>query len=83
MIEELKKKVKTTETMPAVPVKRVHMLSEKLKALDDNERISLQFVLLFLFPNVWKNIEKYSNDCYTSGYLKGLEEGKNENKGTN
>lgn len=83
MIDQLNKKVKTTETMPSVPVKRIRMLNEKLKTLDGSERITFQFILTFLFPSVWKNIEKYSNDCYTSGYLKGLEEGRNENKRSN
>lgn len=81
-MEHLNKEIKTTETMPSVPVKRIRMLNKKLENLDGNEKITLQFILLFLFPSVWNNIKKYSDDCYTSGYLKGLEEGRNENKGS-
>ena len=74
------KKIKTTEVMPTVPLLQLRKLTNGLKEHDDNTEISLQLVLTALFPTVWKNIQKYSNDCYTSGYLAGLKEGqKNEN----
>ena len=77
------KKIKTTETMPTVPARQVRKLAQAIEKLKDEDPITLQFVLTALFPTVWKNIQKYSNDCYTSGYLAGLKDGKNEDKGTN
>lgn len=77
------KKIKTTETMPTVPARQVRKLAQAIEKLKDEDPVTLQFVLTALFPTVWKNIQKYSNDCYTSGYLAGLKDGKNEDKGTN
>ena len=77
------KKIKTTETMPTVPARQVRKLAQAIENLKDEDPVTLQFVLTALFPTVWKNIQKYSNDCYTSGYLAGLKDGKNEDKGTN
>ena len=76
------KKIKTTETMPTVPARQVRKLAQAIENLKDEDTVTLQFVLTALFPTVWKNIQKYSNDCYTSGYLAGLKDGKNEDKGT-
>ena len=77
------KKIKTTETMPTVPARQVRKLAQAIENLKDEDTVTLQFVLTALFPTVWKNIQKYSNDCYTSGYLAGLKDGKNEENGTN
>lgn len=74
------KKVNTTEKMPTVPVSQVRKVVEKVKDLEDDDTLTLEFILTALFPTVWKNIQKYSNDCYTSGYLAGLKDGKNESK---
>lgn len=70
------KKVNTTEKMPTVPVSQVRKVVEKVKDLEDDDTLTLEFILTALFPTVWKNIQKYSNDCYTSGYLAGLKDGK-------
>ena len=75
------KPVNTTEVMPEVPVSRLRVLTEKTKDLQPSQKITLQLVLTALFPTVWKNIEKYCNDCYMNGYLHGLKDGKNENQG--
>lgn len=73
------KPVKTDQSMPTVPVKQLRLLTNKTKELDSKEPLSLQLVLTALFPTVWNNIQKYCNDCYTSGYLQGLSDAKNEN----
>lgn len=78
-----KSKIKTTETMPTVPVRQVRKVAEAIKNLKDDDTVTLEFILTALFPTVWKNIQKYSSDCYTSGYLAGLKDGKNENQGNN
>ena len=72
------KKITTTEKMPTVPVSQVRKMAKAVENLKDEDTITLEFVLTALFPTVWKNIQKYSNDCYTSGYLAGLKDGKNE-----
>jgi hypothetical protein len=78
-----KNKVNTTEKMPTVPVEKVRKVTKAVENLKDDDTVTLEFILTALFPTVWKNIQKYSNDCYTSGYLAGLRDGKNENKGNN
>ena len=72
--------IKTTEKMPTVPLSQLRKIVSRTSDLDDNTEISLQFILTALFPTVWNNIQKYSNDCYTNGYLAGLKDKeKNEN----
>lgn len=78
-----KNKVNTTETMPTVSVGKVRKVAKAIENLKDEDTVTLEFILTALFPTVWKNIQKYSNDCYTNGYLAGLRDGKNENKGNN
>lgn len=78
-----KKKITTTEEMPTIPISRLRKVVEKTALLPDDRRITLEFVLVALFPTVWKNIEKYAKDCYTSGYKQGLEDGRNESKRNN
>lgn len=74
------KKITTTEKMPTVPARQVRKMAKAIETLKDEDTVSLEFVLTALFPTVWKNIQKYSNDCYTSGYLAGLKDGKDESK---
>ena len=77
------KKVNTTENMPTVSVGKLRKLMQKIEELTDEDTVTFEFILTALFPTVWDNISKYSNDCYTSGYLAGLKDGKNDNKGVN
>lgn len=70
--------VNTTEQMPKVPLSQLRKVTEKTSTLPDEAELTLEFILTALFPSVWKNIEKYANDCYTNGYLQGLKD-KNEN----
>ena len=68
------KPIKTTEKMPTVPLSQLRKVVSRTSALDDDTEISLQFILTALFPTVWKNIQKYANDCYTNGYVAGLKD---------
>ena len=68
------KKITTTEKMPTVPVSQVRKMAKAVENLKDDDTVTLEFILTALFPTVWKNIQKYSNDCYTSGYLAGLKD---------
>ena len=70
-----------------VPVSQLRKITEKTKLLAPDAKISLEFVLMALFPTVWNNVMKYGNDCYTQGYIQGLNDGKelkeDEDKGNN
>lgn len=74
-----KKEIKTTETAPTITVGQLRKLLKKLEVFEDNAELSFEFMMTALYPDVYKRIKKYSNDCYTSGYLAGLKDGKNEN----
>lgn len=76
-----KKDIKTTETAPAITVGQLRKLLKKLEIFEDKAELSFEFMMTALYPDVYKRIQKYSNDCYTSGYLAGLEDGRNESKG--
>ena len=73
-----KKEIKTTETAPIITVGQLRKLLKKLEVFEDNAELSFEFMMTALYPDVYKRIKKYSNDCYTSGYLAGLKDGKNE-----
>lgn len=62
------------KSMPTVPVAQLRKLTNKLKDYSDDTQITFQLVLTALFPTVWSNIQKYSNDCYMKGYLQGKNE---------
>lgn len=83
--KKISKKFKTDidDFMPTVPLKRYRDLYFKTKEWDEETPLSLQIVLSFLFPTVWKNIESYTKDCYTKGYIQGREDEKNEAKRNN
>lgn len=70
--------VNTKETMPTVSVERVRKMVQRLQYLKDEDEVTLMFVLTALFPTVWYNIQRYTNDCYMNGYLQGREDTKNE-----
>ena len=59
-----------------VPKWRIDKMAEKLKDEPKDSAISFEYVLLYLFPSVWENIQKAIYDSHTEGYLKGLAEGK-------
>lgn len=75
-----KSKIKTTETPPTITVGDLRRLMKKLEVFEDNAELSFEFMMTALYPDVFKRIQKYSNDCYTSGYLAGLKDGKDESK---
>ena len=78
-----KSKIKTTENAPTITVGQLRKLLKKLEIYEDDAELSFEFMMTALYPDVYKRIQKYSNDCYTSGYLAGLKDGKNEDKGNN
>lgn len=76
-----KNKIKTTETAPTITVGQLRKLVKKLEVFEDDAELSFEFMMTALYPDVYKRIEKYSNDCYANGYLAGLKDGKNDSKG--
>ena len=76
------KDIKTTETAPTITVGQLRKLLKKLEVFEDDAELTFEFMMTALYPDVYKRIEKYNNDCYISGYLAGLKEGQNENKRT-
>ena len=74
------KKIKTTETPPTITVGDLRRLMKKLEIFEDKAELSFEFMMTALYPDVYKRIKKYSSDCYTSGYLAGLKDGKDESK---
>lgn len=69
-----------------VPMGTIRRFCKKMEKLDDTTPITFEMALIAFFPNAWRNIQKYSSDCYMQGYLDGkkkAEEEKNENQGDN
>ena len=75
----LEKDIKTTETAPTITVGQLRKLLKKLEVFEDGAELTFEFMMTALYPDIYKRIQKYSNDCYTNGYLAGLKDGKNEN----
>ena len=68
----------TEKRLPTATVGDLRKLLNKLGPCKDETQITLEFVLVGLFPNVWNNVMAYGNDCYTKGYLQGLKDSSNE-----
>ncbi len=78
-----KSKIKTTETPPTITVGDLRKLLKKLEVFEDKAELSFEFMMTALYPDVYKRIQKYSSDCFTNGYLQGLEDAKNVREGDN
>lgn len=68
--------VKTNETMPYVPLKVLRNFVNHSKDLSGDTHITFEFLMTMCFPTIFETIQSYAKDCYTNGYIKGLEEGK-------
>lgn len=66
---------------PTVAVSTLRKFTEKLAMMNPDTKITLEMVMVALFPYVYTNIEEYAKKCYTAGYLQGKEESEHENKG--
>ncbi len=68
-----------------IPMGKLRHFVKKMESLDDEAPLSFELIMTAFFPNAWHNIQKYSNDCYMSGYFAGKKaaEEENENKGNN
>ena len=61
---------KTIKEM-TIPVSRILKLAEMLKDLEPNERIGFTYIISFLCPNAWKNIQDSLKEEHTKGYMEG------------
>ena len=61
---------------------RIDQMARSLKQLQDNDKVGLEFVLMYLFPTVWTNIQEEMKRQYTLGYMEGQNEN-NPNKRSN
>lgn len=57
---------------------QVRKMVNKLKLHSDDTEITFEFMLTFLFPNVWNSIQEEMRNQYTKGYVQGKEDAKNE-----
>lgn len=58
---------------------RIDQMARSLKQLQDNDKVGLEFVLMYLFPTVWTNMQEEMKRQYTLGYMEGQSEN-NSNK---
>ena len=61
---------KTIKEM-TIPVSRILKLAEMLKDLEPNERIGFTYIISFLFPNAWKNIQDSLKNLLNIFMIKG------------
>lgn len=71
----MSKKIDEIETIK-VPKSRITKLAQTVEHLEDNAPISIEYVLMALFPSVWENMQQSLKTAYTKGYLEGLKEKK-------
>lgn len=58
---------------------RINQMARSLKQLQEEDKVGLEFVLMYLFPTVWTNIQEEMKRQYTLGYMEGQGEN-NPNK---
>lgn len=58
---------------------RIDQMALSLKQLQEEDKVGLEFVLMYLFPTVWTNIQEEMKRQYTLGYMEGQSEN-NPNK---
>lgn len=75
-------KEKVVESM-SITVGQLRKLTDKLKIYEDEAELTFEFIMSAFFPEALKRMNKYGNDCFTNGYIQGLKDGKNEDKGNN
>lgn len=57
-----------------IPLSQLRHLVDMLKECTDETRVSMEFLLVGLFPTAWDNIMKYGSDCYMKGFMAAKEE---------
>lgn len=69
----MNRKIDEIETVK-VPKSRITKLAQAVEHLEDDAPISIEYVLMALFPSVWENMQQSLKNAYTKGYLEGLKE---------
>lgn len=55
-------------------------LKKSEKYVDKETKISFEYFMSSLFPNVYNNVKKALNDSYTRGYIDGMWTERSENR---
>ena len=61
---------KTIKEM-TVPVHRILKMSEMVKDLNPDTKIGFMYIISFLFPSAWNNIQDALKEEHTKGYMEG------------
>lgn len=61
-------KISNTE----VPKRQLVKMMRAIEKVDDDQMVSLEFVLTALFPTVWNNVQKALQHCYDEGFRDGM-----------
>ena len=69
----MNRKIDEIETVK-VPKSRITKLAQTVEHLEDDAPVSIEYVLMALFPSVWENMQQSLKTAYTKGYLEGLKE---------
>lgn len=65
--------------LDTLSMKTLRAFASAFEALSDEEELGFDVVMLGLFPEAYRRMQKYASDCYTQGYIAGRaeKEGKN------
>ena len=72
------KKIKTEEIEPEIPIEVLRKITTKFEDKPNDFKLTFTYIMTACFPTVFNNIMSFAKDCYTQGYIKGLEDGHNE-----
>ena len=59
----------------SIPKKQLVKMMRSIEKVDDESPISFEFILVALFPNVWKNIQATIQEAYNIGFKEGFSQG--------
>ena len=60
-------------------MKTLRAFTLTFESLSDEEELGFDVVMLGLFPEAYRRIQKYASDCYTQGYIAGRAETEGKN----
>ena len=62
-----------------IPFSKLLRLVEKLKSfnIQSTDPVEFEYIISFLFPSIWNNIQQFGTDCYTKGFLEGKKSNEN------
>lgn len=60
-------------------MKTLRAFASAFESLPDEGELGFDVVMLGLFPEAYRRMQKYANDCYTQGYIAGRAETEGKN----